>query len=127
MNIANISEIKSLKQLNITDETNESDAEKSMRLLGTFNQCMYGIVNFIGKTPWELHPDDEYLQIVEGHVEITLLEKENKTQVSLSTGDIFSVPKEVWHRQFSEHGVKLLFITSLKGNQHSTANNPQEH
>jgi hypothetical protein len=67
MNLANISEIQTLKQLNIAEETSESEAEKSMRFLGTFNQCMYGMVNFIGETPWELHPDDEYLQVIEGN------------------------------------------------------------
>lgn len=124
MNVSNISEVETLKQLNIAEETSESEAEKSMRFLGKFNQCIHGMVSFIGETPWEFHPDDEYLQIVDGNVEVTLLAKENKTTVSLSAGDIFIVSKEVWHRQFSEHGVKLMFITSSEGNQHSTEDNP---
>ncbi|WP_019505037.1 cupin domain-containing protein [Pleurocapsa sp. PCC 7319] len=126
MNVTNISEIETLKQLQIADKTSENDAEKSMRFLGTFNQCIYGMVNFIGETPWELHPDDEYLQVIDGNVEVTLLAKENRTEISLSAGDIFTVPKEVWHRQFSEHGVKLMFITSSEGNQHSTKDNPNK-
>ncbi|MGL5833155.1 MAG: cupin domain-containing protein [Waterburya sp.] len=126
MNLANISEIQTLEQLNITEETSESAAEKSMRFLGTFNQCMHGMVNFIGGTPWELHPDDEYLQVIEGEVKVTLFAPEHQTEISLSTGDMFIVPKEIWHRQFSQNGVKLMFITSSEGNQHSTADNPSE-
>jgi mannose-6-phosphate isomerase-like protein (cupin superfamily) len=120
MNVSNIAEIKTLQQLNIAEETNESDAEKSMRFLGTFNQCMYGMVNFVGETPWEFHPDDEYLQVIEGDVEVVLCVSENKTTVSLAPGDIFIIPKEVWHRQFSQDGVKLMFMTSSEGNQHSS-------
>jgi quercetin dioxygenase-like cupin family protein len=85
---------------------------------------MHGMVNFIGETPWELHPDDEYLQVIEGDVKVILFAPENQTEISLSIGDVFIVLKKVWHRQFSQHGVKLLFITSFEGNQHSTADNP---
>lgn len=124
MNVTNIVEIKTLQQLNIAEETNESDAEKSLRFLGTFNQCMYGMVNFVGETSWEFHPDDEYLQVIEGDVEVVLCVLENKTIVSLAAGDIFIIPKEVWHRQLSQNGVKLIFITSCEGNQHSTEDPP---
>lgn len=123
MKVVNIAEVEKLEQLDIAEKTNENDAEKSMLFLGTFNQCMYGMVNFIGKTPWELHPDDEYLQVIDGDVEVIFLEEENETTVSLSAGDTFVVPREVWHRQFSENGVKVMFITSSEGNIHSTEEN----
>jgi quercetin dioxygenase-like cupin family protein len=119
MKVINISEIKTLQQLNISEETNESDAEKSMRFLGNFNRCTCGMVSFVGETPWEFHPDDEYIQVIEGKVEVVICGSEDKNTISLDAGDIFIVPKEVWHRQFSEEGVKLLFITSSEGNQHS--------
>ena len=122
MSVSNISDVETLRQLNIGNETNESEAEKSMRFLGTFNQCVHGMVNFMGQTPWELHPDDEYLQIIDGSVEVIFIAKDNT--VNLSAGDVFIVPKETWHRQFSEHGVKLIFITSSEGNKHSTEENP---
>lgn len=127
MSVSNISEVETLRQLNIENETSETEAEKSMRFLGIFNQCVYGMVNFMGKTPWELHPDDEYLQIVDGSVEVILVAKDNGETVSLSAGDVFIVPKEIWHRQFSEHGVKLIFITSSEGNKHSTEENPAKY
>lgn len=126
MRVINIAEVEKLEQLDLAKKTNENDAEKSMLFLGTFNQCMYGMVNFIGKTPWELHPDDEYLQVIDGDVEIIFLEEENGTTVSLSAGDTFVVPREVWHRQFSENGVKVMFITSSKENMHSTEDNPSK-
>ena len=122
MGVSNISDVQTLRQLNIGNETNESEAEKSMRFLGTFNQCVHGMVNFMGQTPWELHPDDEYLQIIDGSVEVIFIAKDNT--VNLSAGDVFIVPKETWHRQFSEHGVRLIFITSSEGNKHSTEKNP---
>ena len=120
MDVTNVAEIKTLRQLNIAEETIESDAEKSMRFLGTFNQCIYGMVNFAGETPWEFHPDDEYIQVIEGNVEVILVTSEDEAKVSLSTGDMFVVPKKTWHRQRSQDGVKLMFITSNEGNQHST-------
>ena len=116
MNAINIAEIETLEQLQIDDETSENDAVKSIRFLGTFNQCVYGMVSFIGRIPWELHPDEEYLQVIEGNVEIIVSRLEDRKNVSLSAGDIFVVPKETWHQQFSSDGVKLMFITSSQGN-----------
>jgi hypothetical protein len=29
-----------------------------------FNRCMVGIVNFVGQTPWERHPDDERFRVI---------------------------------------------------------------
>ena len=125
MKVVNIAEVEKLEQLDIAEKINENDAEKSMLFLGTFNQCMYGMVNFIGKTPWELHRDDEYLQVIDGDVEVIFLEEGKKT-VFLSAGDTFIVPREVWHRQFAKNGVKVMFITSSEGNMHSTEENPNK-
>jgi mannose-6-phosphate isomerase-like protein (cupin superfamily) len=97
-----------------------------MRVLTTFNQCAVGMVNFSGQTPWERHPDDELLHILEGEVEVTILTPEKVNKITLQTGSVFVVPRGLWHKQFAPKDVKLLFITSQEGNSESTAENPLE-
>lgn len=109
----------SLEKLDISEETTSKDAGASMEILRDFNQCVVGLVWFCGATPWERHPDDELLYIQEGKVKITLLGKDGIQELTFEAGSMFIVPAGLWHNQFSQDGVKLLFITSRHGNEES--------
>ncbi|MBW4448102.1 MAG: cupin domain-containing protein [Spirirestis rafaelensis WJT71-NPBG6] len=127
MKTYSINKIKNeVQKLVISPSVTEEQAEASMKSLQNFNQCMLGIVYFSGTTPWECHKDDEFLQVVEGKVDVMVLTNEGRINQSLQGGDCFIVPKGLWHRQFSQQGVKVMFITSLEGNQTSTEENPEK-
>ncbi|AFY94713.1 cupin domain-containing protein [Chamaesiphon minutus] len=121
MNVIDIkSEIESIEQLEITDRTTATDASAAMRMLGDFDRYAIGMACFAGSTPWERHPEDELLQILAGTVNVTILDDRNRSrQITLSAGTMFVVPKGWWHQQHSSAGVKLLFVTSQTGNDHS--------
>jgi quercetin dioxygenase-like cupin family protein len=106
------SEIDAIGKLEIGSQTTSEDAGAAMKILGDFNQCMVGIVYFSGTTPWERHPDDELLQILEGEVVVTILGDEVR-EILLSIGSVFVVPRGLWHKQHSDRGVKLLFMNDL--------------
>jgi mannose-6-phosphate isomerase-like protein (cupin superfamily) len=126
MNAVDIqSALKTVSKLEIAEQTTSEDASTAMNMLGTFNQCMMGLVHFSGLTPWERHPDDELLQILEGDVEVILFEESRVREINLHPGSIFIVPSRVWHRQHSPNGVKLMFLTSQEGNEHSDAQDPR--
>lgn len=92
----------------------------AIRQLATFNQCMVGVVRFTGLTPWERHPDDELLYVVEGAVEVTILDRQGAAAVStVRAGSICVVPAGCWHRQNPKPSVALLFLTSQQGNDAS--------
>lgn len=127
MKTHSINKIKNeVQKLVISPSVTEEQAEASMKILQNFNQCMVGISYFSGITPWERHKDDEFLQVVEGKVDVLVLTNEGRINESLQDGDCFVVPKGLWHRQFSQEGVKVMFITSLEGNQTSTEENPEK-
>jgi mannose-6-phosphate isomerase-like protein (cupin superfamily) len=127
MNVVDLqSTLESVGKLEIAEQTTVEDASAAMKMLGDFNQCMMGLVCFSGLTPWERHPDDELLQILEGEVDVTILTDTGKKEVTLQAGSIFVVPRDLWHKQHSSKGVKLLFITSQMGNEVSEAENPVE-
>jgi mannose-6-phosphate isomerase-like protein (cupin superfamily) len=116
--------LTSINKLEISAQTTEVDASSAMKILDDFNQCMVGIVHFSGLTPWERHPDDEFIQVLDGEVEVTILEAGATRIVSLNAGSVFVVPQNLWHKQHSVTGVKLLFITSTTGNETSVATEP---
>jgi mannose-6-phosphate isomerase-like protein (cupin superfamily) len=117
--------LQSLGKLDITDRTTSQDAGAAIEMLGDFNQCMVGLVCFSGATPWERHPNAEFLHVQEGAVMLTLLAEDGVRQLNLQAGSMFIVPASLWHKQFSRDGVKLLFITSREGNEDSTAEDPR--
>lgn len=126
MNAVNVqTAIASVGKLEIAEQTTSNDASAAMKILGNFNQCVIGLVCFSGLTPWERHPDDELLQILEGEVDVTILGNGEVSEVTLYTGSIFVIPRGLWHKQHSSEGVKLLFVTSQEGNQESRAEDPR--
>lgn len=66
-------ELRLLGELRIRDETNEAEAAAAMRALQDFNRCMVGLVRLSAETPWEKHPHDELLVLLEGEIELTAL------------------------------------------------------
>ena len=63
--------LKDLPLLAITPSTTEEDAMAAERKLASFNQCMVGLVRYVGQPPWERHPGgDELLHILEGEVDL---------------------------------------------------------
>jgi quercetin dioxygenase-like cupin family protein len=118
--------IAELTELKVSATTAEEDAMAAMRQLATFNQCMVGVVRFSGLTPWERHPDDELLYVVEGAVEVTILDSKGVAAVStVKAGSICIVPAGCWHRQNPKPSVALLFLTSREGNEASWAETPE--
>ncbi len=104
--------LRGLPELQVTRDTTEADAMAAVRSLGSFNQATLGVTRFSGLTPWERHPDgDELLYVVEGAVEVTLLTNERALTISVATGSLFVVPRDVWHRQQARDRAALLFVT----------------
>ncbi|MEO0935196.1 MAG: hypothetical protein AAFY21_16055 [Cyanobacteria bacterium J06641_2] len=80
--------LKSLGKLEVYGETTSDEASAAMKILGNFNKCMVGMVNFSGLTPWERHQDDELLQIVEGEVDVTILAEDEVYKTTLRKDSI---------------------------------------
>ncbi|WP_312163002.1 cupin domain-containing protein [Phenylobacterium sp.] len=95
-----------------------------MRVLAPFNQCMAGMIRFAGTTEWERHPDDEFLYVVEGQVEVTILAGGDTRRETLRPGLACVVPAGAWHKQRTPGGVTLIYITSAAGTDHSAAETP---
>ena len=53
-----------------------------------------------GQTPWEWHPDDELLLVLDGDVSVEVLPPEGPAhQLNLASGQLCTVPAHHWHRQ----------------------------
>jgi mannose-6-phosphate isomerase-like protein (cupin superfamily) len=118
--------LPTVRPLEASAVTSSDEAMDAMKVLGDFNRCMLGLARFQGLTPWELHPDDELLHVLEGSVEVEILPAEGASERStLTAGDVLIVPRALWHRQRAIDGVALLFVTSREGNDVSSADDPR--
>jgi quercetin dioxygenase-like cupin family protein len=114
-----------LPTLTITTETTEREAMAAHRMLGSFNQCTMGLVRFEGETPWEWHPDDELLHVLDGDGQLTLLHDAGPAHLTLEAGSLFVVPRRTWHRQHCQRPMTLLFLTPVDGSRQSMAEDPR--
>lgn len=94
-------------------------------LLGSFNQCELRVARFSGQPPWEKHPDEELLYVLDGTVTITLLTDSGPSAVSLHAGSLFVMPSRTWHRSLAAERVTVLVATSSQGNESSMADDPR--
>src|SRR5262245_41219353 len=92
--------VASLPELKVTATTTAAEADAALLQLANFNQCMVGVIRFAGETPWERHPDDEMLYVVDGVVDVTIIDKDGALSVTkVHKGEICIVPADRWHRQ----------------------------
>lgn len=100
-----------LPLLDLSNPTTEAEAIAALRILDQVEGLMTGVTHFSGLTPWECHPQDELLYVLDGSVEVTLWHETNPETSIVSAGAMCVVPKGVWHRQIATPAARLLFIT----------------
>ena len=86
--------------------------EGSFLEFSAFNERSFGTCSVTGVSPgWEMHPDtDEFFYVIEGTVEITLLE-EAPRRYEAPAGSSFVVPRGIWHKPGAPDGAKFIYFT----------------
>lgn len=100
-----------LPLLELSNATTEAEAMAAVRILDHFEGLMVGVTHFSGMTPWERHPQDELLYVLDGAVEVTLWDEADPETSMVEAGAMCVVPKGVWHRQLPRPVARLSFIT----------------
>lgn len=87
--------------------------EGSFLDLVQFNASSFGTSQITGVSPgWEMHPDtDEFFYVIEGVVEITLLEEAEPKHYTAHAGSSFVIPQGIWHKPGAPNGAKFIYFT----------------
>jgi quercetin dioxygenase-like cupin family protein len=87
--------------------------EVEFRRLAAFNGGEVGVFwASSGVSPWERHPDDEeFLQVIEGSVDIEVLTDDGARVTTVAAGSIFVLPRDLWHRHRHTGHLKELYLT----------------
>ena len=91
----------------------ESNPEGSFLEYASFNNTSFGACSVRGVSPgWEMHPDtDEFFYVIEGEVEMTLLDDSGPHHHVSPAGTSFVVPKGIWHKPGAPKGAKFIYHT----------------
>jgi uncharacterized cupin superfamily protein len=87
--------------------------------------CTVGIFRTsAGVSPGSTIPtDDEFLHVLEGEVDITVITPEGWRTASVTAGAVFIVPRGLWHRHSIRENLVELFVTPGE-TEHSAATDP---
>jgi mannose-6-phosphate isomerase-like protein (cupin superfamily) len=89
-----------------------AEAEAAFPQLAPFGRGGIYAGRFVAQTPWERHPrGDEFLYVLAGEVEVTVLGEAAPRPLILRAGSAFVVPRGRWHRQHARSMVALLTAT----------------
>lgn len=90
----------------------KDNPEGSFLEFSAFNDKSFGTCHVTGVSPgWEMHPDtDEFFYVIEGTVEMTLLEDQPK-HYTAPAGSSFVVPRGIWHKPGAPEGAKFIYFT----------------
>ena len=95
-------------------------------IVAPFDKGAITVGRFVGTTPWERHTDsDEFLHVLAGAIEITLLHDTTSESVVVSSGSVFVVPRGLWHRQVAQPVVTLLSLIPTDHGPVSFAEDPR--
>ncbi|MBS1102840.1 cupin domain-containing protein [Gluconobacter sp. Dm-62] len=122
MKIYNLSEVANGLSVSDIERKTEAVSTNGLKMLFPFGSHDVGLFCFKGATPWEEHPNDEFLLVVEGETILTLRTGNGEIKSTAKKGDVLVVPGKTWHRQDAPVSVTLMFITNHDGNRHESAN-----
>jgi quercetin dioxygenase-like cupin family protein len=99
-------------ELKIGPNTTAAEAEAAFPMLARFEQGGIFAGRFSGQSPWERHATgDELLHVLEGEVDVTVLTADGAVTATVRAGQIFIVPRGLWHRQLPRPSVTLVTAT----------------
>jgi PhnB protein len=118
--------LREVPHLNITADTTGEDADAAVRNVAKIGNLTLGVMSYTGQTPWERHPDgDELLLTLDGEVEVTTLTDDGPVTRKLRAGEAFVCPQGLWHRQFAQKSVSMLYGTPIDTSEISMADDPR--
>jgi PhnB protein len=118
--------LREVPHLNITADTTGEDANAAVRNVAKIGNLTLGVMSYTGQTPWERHPDgDELLLALDGELDITTLTDDGPVTRKLRAGEAFVCPQGLWHRQFAEKSVSMLYGTPIDTSESSDADDPR--
>ena len=106
-------EFEKLKCLsNRTPESTDEEMRDSVSKLSDYRDGAIFITHYSGSTEWERHSvGDEIVLVVEGKTTLILLEDDRETPNELREGDLFVVPRNIWHRFETPSSMKVWSVT----------------
>jgi PhnB protein len=118
--------LREVPHLTITDATTGEDADAATRNVAKIGNLTLGVMSYTGQTPWERHPDgDELLLVLDGELEVTTLTDDGPVKRTLRAAEAFVCPQGLWHRQYAEKSVSMLYGTPTATSEISVADDPR--
>lgn len=118
--------LREVPHLNITSDTTGDDANAAVRNVAKIGNLTLGVMSYTGQTPWERHPEgDELLLAIDGEVEVTTLTDDGPVTRKLRAGEAFVCRQGLWHRQFAQKSVSMLYGTPIDTSENSLADDPR--
>jgi mannose-6-phosphate isomerase-like protein (cupin superfamily) len=95
----------------------------SPRIVTTVNDYDIRLARFAGEHVWHVHLDtDEFFLVLDGTIDIGLREEAGERTVTLRRGEVFVVPRGVFHKPSSADGAAVLLVepagTLTVGDEH---------
>lgn len=83
----------------------------SPRIVTTVNDYDIRLARFAGEHVWHVHHDtDEFFLVLDGTIAIGLREEAGERTVTLRRGEVFVVPRGVFHKPSSADGAAVLLV-----------------
>ena len=83
----------------------------SPRIAAYINNYDVRLAKFAGEHMWHVHKEtDEFFLVIDGEIEIGLREDDGERTVTLQQGQMFVVPRGIFHKPSSKLGASVLLV-----------------
>lgn len=94
-----------------TPQTSFAERKGTATLLGSYRDGMLLLSKSAGTGHWETHPEDELLYVLDGALDVDILDRDQVRTSAIGQGMIGIVPPGAWHRVRAAVGATVLSAT----------------
>lgn len=94
-----------------TPQTSFAERKGAAVLLGPYRDGMLLLSKSAGTGHWETHPEDELLYMLDGTMDVDILDRNEVRTSTIGRGKIGIVPPNAWHRVHAAEGATVLSAT----------------
>jgi quercetin dioxygenase-like cupin family protein len=91
-----------------TPQTTFAERKGTAVQLGTYRHGMLLLSKSAGTGHWETHPEDELLYVLDGAINVDIVEDDRVQSFTIDAGMMAIVPPGAWHRVHSADGSTVL-------------------
>ena len=118
-----------MNKINLAEKLASFSEHWSPKIIAELNGQHVKVAKLLGSFDWHFHEqEDELFWVISGQLQIHIRDDAGEQMIEIGSGELFTVPRGLWHRPIAESEVELvLFEPATTLNTGNIENDRTQH